>query len=154
MEYASTLSAAIVTPSQPFEGASVVWFPRSENPIIAGTMVSPQRSVDGQYLITAAFHDEAAKEYISMPYEKQKEALDRGLSHFLPDDYEVLGIQKWHDAIPMFKPGHIKRIVEFEKRLLDENDMIYYAGDTYGGPYIEGAILSGIKAADLMINNI
>jgi len=55
---------------------------------------------------------------------------------------------RWPEALPEFNVGHIKRIRSFHDGAIEAKDSrLVLAGDYIGGPFIEGAISSGLLAA-------
>lgn len=58
-------------------------------------------------------------------------------------------VQYWREALPEFSVGHITKLAAFNDGELEpRNEKLVLAGDYLGGPYIEGAITSGLQAAD------
>jgi len=58
-------------------------------------------------------------------------------------------IQRWREAIPEFKVGHLSRLRSFANGEIEARDSkVVFAGDYLGGPFVEGAFTSGIKAAE------
>lgn len=58
-------------------------------------------------------------------------------------------IQRWDEALPEFSVGHFKRLKTFmDGEVESKIERIVFAGDYIGGPFIEGAFISGIQAAE------
>ena len=55
-------------------------------------------------------------------------------------------VQRWPQAIPRFNVGHIEKIEAFNDAARDVRG-IAFAGDYLMGPYIDGAVRSGLRAA-------
>jgi oxygen-dependent protoporphyrinogen oxidase len=57
-------------------------------------------------------------------------------------------VQKWPEALPYFDVGYIKQLQSFmDGEIEDPVEPLTFAGDYLGGPFIDGAFVSGIKAA-------
>jgi oxygen-dependent protoporphyrinogen oxidase len=57
-------------------------------------------------------------------------------------------VQKWPEALPYFDVGYIKQLKTFmDGEIEDPVEPLTFAGDYLGGPFIDGAFVSGIKAA-------
>jgi protoporphyrinogen oxidase len=57
-------------------------------------------------------------------------------------------IQRWQEAIPEFKVGHLRKLHSFANGEIEALDArVVFAGDYLGGPFMEGAFTSGIEAA-------
>jgi oxygen-dependent protoporphyrinogen oxidase len=57
-------------------------------------------------------------------------------------------IKRWHEALPIFNVGYFKRLKGFKENEKQSRKALVFAGDYIGGPYIEGAITSGIEAGE------
>lgn len=66
------------------------------------------------------------------------------------DEHTSFSVRRWPQALPMFDVGHFRRLAAFEHDEI-ETGAISFAGDYLGGPFIEGAITSGISAADRLL---
>jgi len=58
----------------------------------------------------------------------------------------LLHIQRWSEAIPRFNVGHLRRLSAVQRQFGAVNG-VAFAGDYIGGPYIDGAVRSGLRAA-------
>lgn len=58
----------------------------------------------------------------------------------------------WKYGLPCFPPGRVREIVKFLNNL-DRTCPVTYCGDYLGGPGLEGAVASGIAAADRIIRS-
>ena len=58
-------------------------------------------------------------------------------------------IQRWQEAIPEFDVGYLHKLRRFaDGKIEDSNSNVVFAGDYIGGPFVEGAFTSGIRAAE------
>ena len=69
-----------------------------------------------------------------------------GPDYDLSDNGCAYHVYRWPQALPEFNVGHLKRLKAFADGKI-ESDHVVFAGDYIGGPYIEGAINSGLEAA-------
>jgi protoporphyrinogen/coproporphyrinogen III oxidase len=72
------------------------------------------------------------------------------LTKELTELYSVSPLQtdvfEWKDAMPKFPPGRYRAISEFQKRR--RRPGLFFCGDYLAGPFIEGAITTGLRAAE------
>lgn len=59
-------------------------------------------------------------------------------------------IFRWPEAVPEFPVGYLGRLDKFRLGDIQSGDLVF-AGDYIGGPIIEGAVTSGLEAADRII---
>jgi protoporphyrinogen oxidase len=65
----------------------------------------------------------------------------------VPNQFEVIGFVHWENSLPIFSSKHIKNIQIYQKNLKSIiTDRILLAGDMLGGPYSEGAYVSGVES--------
>ncbi len=60
---------------------------------------------------------------------------------------------RWDRAVPCFGPGSFVRLHEFAAGSL-ETDTLVFAGDYLGGPFVEGAVVSGQGAAKRLLSRL
>lgn len=78
-----------------------------------------------------------------------------GLIHSMRDEDEFINcsVYRWHQALPEFDVGHFKRLKSFADGEI-ESDGVVFAGDYLGGPFLEGAITSGLEAAQRLLERL
>jgi oxygen-dependent protoporphyrinogen oxidase len=60
-----------------------------------------------------------------------------------PGEY---GVYRWPEALPRFVPGYLARLHDIDGAL--DGRALVFAGDYLGGPFVEGAVSSGLAAGD------
>lgn len=66
-------------------------------------------------------------------------------------NFEIIYSHLWDSALPKFKPGYLTAMYRF-KNTMKKNNTIFYCGDYLENPSTEGALTSGLKVAQLIIN--
>ncbi len=129
-------------------------YPRTEaKPITAITMQTITDGSGGYNRIVKTFASgEATEGLLAMSDDRVGEQLaltDLALPHVGSDKVPHSHFTKrWHEALPMFNVGYLKRLKGFKENERQNSKALVFAGDYIGGPYIEGAITSGIEAAE------
>lgn len=73
--------------------------------------------------------------------------LRRTLPDYAPRGPELFArVYRWPEALPEFDLGHFRRLQRFAEGRI-EPERLVFAGDYIGGPFIEGALVSGEQAA-------
>jgi len=62
-------------------------------------------------------------------------------------------VSRWAEALPEFDVGHFRRLQRFAAGEIEEGPLVF-AGDYLGGPFVEGAILSGEQAAERLLGRL
>ena len=76
-----------------------------------------------------------------------------GLVHD-PNDVQLFHrVYRWQLALPEFDVGHFKRLKVFADGEIETGNVVF-AGDYLGGPFIEGAITSGLEAARRLLDRL
>jgi oxygen-dependent protoporphyrinogen oxidase len=63
-------------------------------------------------------------------------------------------IYRWDCALPLYDKGHFKRLKNYMDGKIDLPGRLVFAGDYLEGPFIEGAITSGLNAANKLIEKL
>ncbi|MFW6069461.1 MAG: protoporphyrinogen/coproporphyrinogen oxidase [bacterium] len=85
--------------------------------------------------------------------------LVRDLSTLLPPPAQrafrplPLRVNRWHEALPILDVGYFKRLKEFQSGKIESGNLLF-CGDYLGGAVIEGAVSSGVKAANRLISRL
>lgn len=74
-----------------------------------------------------------------------------GADYALGTDEIFMRVYRWEQALPLFDVGHFHRLHHFSRGEF-EFDRIVFAGDYLGGPFLEGAITSGLDAAQRLLD--
>lgn len=160
IDYSSAALIAQTYTADQTLGRKSIAFPREEGIELSCITLSPEPSPTDRPLATV-------KTYASGTIAKTLGALsDKALAHKLftlsgPVHSDIFisnpepiatHIQRWPEAIPYFDVGHFKRLQAFEDgEIEDPNAPVTFAGDYIGGPFMEGAFTSGLRAADRLI---
>jgi oxygen-dependent protoporphyrinogen oxidase len=157
IEYSSTaLVARTYKVGQGLHNKSIA-FPRQGGTILSSVTLSHDHDTRGSTLATIKTYasGRAAKELTAL----SDEALMKKLASATEPIHDELlvgepkstatHVQRWQEALPFFDVGHFKRLAEFENgEVEDQNTGITFAGDYIGGPFMEGAFTSGVRAAE------
>jgi oxygen-dependent protoporphyrinogen oxidase len=113
---------------------------------------NPEQVPDRQDLIELFSSGFAGQELLSEDDEAIQAKLwadlqQTGLTHDLNDKRLSCRIYRWQQALPEFDVGHFTRLSAFVEGEIEFGNIVF-AGDYLGGPFIEGAITSGMQAAD------
>lgn len=150
--YSRTAVAVFDLPVPPRD-SEVVLFCSDEEPVLAS--VNPHLylsdEVGGSHLVKVYL---SSRGFDAMQHLDDAELAERVLQHVRSknlDGYDWSGartvsVERWTHALPEFGVGYLRRLA----RLKDPEaggDGLAFAGDYLWGPYMEGALQSGLRAA-------
>jgi oxygen-dependent protoporphyrinogen oxidase len=162
--YSATIAVAIRTQElvpSPFYG---IFFPRREAPHLAAATVRSARRPPphaGGDLVTLFTSDAGAADLLDADDATVRARLleelrlagapfDRDFQRCKP-----LGttVHRWREALPRFDVGHLSRLRSFAAGEV-ERGRVVFAGDYLGGPFVEGAVGSGLGAAARLLERL
>jgi oxygen-dependent protoporphyrinogen oxidase len=108
-------------------------------------------------LLNVCLSDSGAREYASLSDEELGDRVLHRLSEVLGAAWvreaKHVYTQRWPLAIPRFNVGYIRATEQFLATRKTVVPGLAFAGDYLGGPYIDGAIASGIRAAQDLLEH-
>lgn len=134
-----------------------VSFPKSEALDLYGLAVDHHKegaAPAGAGLVNAALTARAAARMWQAPDQAIADLVVSNLARtpigrLSPSDCVV---HRWSPMLPQFAPGYLHRLASFLSRV-DRSPRLAFAGDYLVGPYVEGAVTSGIRAATEIVRN-
>lgn len=153
VSYSSTVTVASCFEREKLNSSRAISFPVVENKPYSSFTTDSGASANGSYI-------EVVKAYANSKHgsafcAKSNNEITKSLAippllkNILPNTEtpNEIAVQKWPEALPESKVGHIKNLQKFAQGNL-ETGCVAFAGDYIGGPFIEGAIASGLAATD------
>ena len=145
-------------------GSTAIAFPRREGISLSSITLSPEPDPQPRHpLATLKTYasGEAGNRYCAMPDDLLAQTLTEAMR---PVSQAVLignpkpmarHLQRWPEALPLFDVGHFRRLRMFENgEIENDSQPIVFAGDYIGGPFMEGAFTSGVRAAERLDERI
>lgn len=136
--------------------------PRQEAPHLANTAVqsakNPQQIPKDRDLLMLYPNGPSGRRLVSLDDDRIRQLLLSDLSalgpDYFPGDDEIFClVHRWKEALPIFDVGHLRSLKTFADGEI-ETGRITFAGDYIGGPFVEGAITSGINAARRLLDRL
>jgi oxygen-dependent protoporphyrinogen oxidase len=117
----------------------------------------PGTNVGTDRLLNVYLSDQAARDYAELPDAELGDMTLKRVTETLKQSEwargaELAHVKRWQGAIPRFNVGHIKNVQSFSAQLPTLVPGLAFAGDYIGGPYIDGAIRSGVQAAKSLLD--
>jgi oxygen-dependent protoporphyrinogen oxidase len=158
IRYSTTVSVAIPARGPVLRPFSDVLLPRRETPDLAAATRrltdNPQPGSRRDVLLLFASSDGALR-LASADAATVTETLLADFRAAVPAfDTELeparSAVQRWPEALPVFDVGHLRALRRFKDGRYEAGSVVF-AGDYLGGPFIEGAVASGLAAADRLL---
>jgi oxygen-dependent protoporphyrinogen oxidase len=158
ISYSANITAAIGVERRLPSDFYGLLFPRRETKSLATAAVqsakNPAQVPPGRDLVTLYSSDLSSRELWERDEGDIRDAFRADLRQAGPayDLGEELfcRVYRWYHAIPDFSVGHFKRLKRFADGEI-ETGRVVFAGDYLGGPFVEGAITSGLDAAHRLL---
>jgi oxygen-dependent protoporphyrinogen oxidase len=163
VQYSATAVVGRAYPQNQTRGNKGIAFPRSEGGKLAAVTVWPEPTTNGtatsslKIYVSGTVGAAVCKE----PEVQIAQTLDRGLESVRAAVLEPGArpaaefVQRWPEALPLFAPGHFKRLRAFAAGEIENPAQnLVFAGDYIGGPFIEGAFTSGVDAANRLADSM
>ncbi len=154
-EYAMTIGVGFEIPQDLLQGITICWVPSVEGPISGWTneaMKGESMTKDGKTLILTWFHETFAKTIIDKTDDEIFAITKTELMKVCPLITEVsqmkdYDLQRWSQAMPKFKQGHLQRVKNFQEHHQGDNN-VWFTGDYLNAPWTEGALRNGQRVAN------
>lgn len=162
INYSATVGAAIGLDRRIPSGPYSVLCPRLEMESLAGMTIQsgidPKHSKSDRDRISLFSSGQAGRELLQKDdkfiYDKLTADFPKvGLSYDLAGHQLFFKVYRWKEALPEFDLGHFKRLRAFANGEIESGNLVF-AGDYIGGPFIEGAVISGIEAAQRLAQRL
>lgn len=162
VRYSSTAVLARTYQQDQTRGDKGIAFPRLEGSDLAAVTVSPEPGKSNRLANVKAFASGAVGKQLCAESDaaiasRLTKAMESIRQEVLAGDPQPLSthLQRWPEALPFFDVGHFKRLRAFEEGgVEDGSQLLTFAGDYLGGPFMEGAFTSGMKAADRLAQRL
>jgi len=156
IEYSSTITAAIEVDSAAIQQFAMLFIAEKENNKISLiTNEGRKESQHGRAVMGVALHGAFAQTIIGEPDQTIFSAMWNEAVTVLPALKQnkhvpkFLTLQRWQRAIPVYSPKSVAVVREFWQKGQGEHG-VYFCGDYMNHPFVEGAMLSGLKVAKLL----
>lgn len=132
------------------DGNSVVFFRPSTEKRIAAIHLNPYaKGRDATYFVVTLAND-YANDYMhgKVSQAEVSKLIESKIGK--QAKLEILHSQNWPSAVPIYHPGYITKLTEFEKTITPR-DLVLYCGDYLKGGFTEAAFTSGTETAKLAL---
>jgi oxygen-dependent protoporphyrinogen oxidase len=163
IKYSSTALMAQTYRIDQTLGNKSIAFPRKEGIDLSSVTLSPEPGAENSALATVKTYASGAvgKELGILADKMLIERLSKFMEPVRPEliigspDPLATHVQRWAEALPYFDVGHFGRLRAFQNGEVENpSQRITFAGDYTGGPFMEGAFTSGIRAAERLSTRI
>jgi oxygen-dependent protoporphyrinogen oxidase len=118
------------------------------------------RIPDGHAVVRLVARSDWSAQHLDAPDDAvEKELLAEAVRLFpvLAQRARSVGISRWPHALPRFEVGRFRALARVRAAMDDRaaaGRRLYFAGDYLGGPSVDGAVASGLRAADALLGDL
>jgi oxygen-dependent protoporphyrinogen oxidase len=160
IRYSTTVSVALACQGSGLAPYNGILFPRRETHHLAA---ATQRSADGiersgSNLLVLFATSEGARSLRDADDETVVATLIADLRKAVPAfdpgfQPRAATLRRWPEALPIFDVGHLRALKRFAQGEFETGALVF-AGDYLGGPFVEGAVTSGLEAATRLLDRL
>ncbi len=141
IRYSSTIKLFGITKSEEFKSHNRIYF--NDHKSLASVNVIKQE--ENETLISIGLKHEFSKHILDEKWSDNRiiqevKKLDPSLA-----TVKFIKVQRWASAVPMFTPNHVQNIDSYQNMI--NTSGIAFCGDYLVAPFVEGAVISGLRAA-------
>jgi oxygen-dependent protoporphyrinogen oxidase len=156
VSYSSSVTAVFGVRGDGTARNRAVLYPAREEAVLAAMTTTSAR--DDQPLPTSVIKihsgGAAARRLSAQPDDSVVTELRKAANLTIdPANLRFCRVYRWSEALPEFDPGYFVRLRDFERQTTMDGRVVF-AGDYLGGPFVEGAIGSGERAAGLLARRL
>lgn len=118
------------------------------------------RVPDGHAVVRLVARSDWSARHVDAPDDAvEKELLAEAVRLFpvLAQRARSVSVSRWPHALPRFEVGRFRALARVRAAMDDRaaaGRRLYFAGDYLGGPSVEGAVASGLRAADALLGDL
>ncbi|PDV99261.1 protoporphyrinogen/coproporphyrinogen oxidase [Candidatus Chloroploca asiatica] len=160
--YSQTANLALGTRTPLPQATYGLLFPRRETPFLASatlqTVKDPTTAPAGRAALCLHLSGPATAALRQQDDDTLARLMLADLRRLLPmydptPGLEVQRLYRCPEALPEFNVGHFQRLKAFADGAIEQGQIVF-AGDYLGGPFIEGALVSGEQAAQRLLQRM
>jgi protoporphyrinogen/coproporphyrinogen III oxidase len=159
VRYAAATAVCAGLTRSPLHEATRIWVaPEGQGSVLAVVHLEPGspggRAPEGAATAALLAGDAWSRAHAGAPDDVVAKALLAALDRLLPGSAaaaRTIVVSRWKEALPRFDVGRLRALARFravQRDLRAAGRRLYFAGDHLVGPTLEGAVVSGLRAAD------
>ena len=145
IRYSSTIKLFGIAKGKEFKSHNRIYF--NDHKSLSSINVVKQE--ENETLISVGLKHEFSKHILDEKWSDNRiiqevKKLDPSLA-----SVKFIKVQRWASAVPMFTPNHVQNINSYQNTI--NTSGIVFCGDYLVGPFVEGAVISGLRAAEKIL---